>query len=58
MAIDLTASKFKNQYEKMSLNSQTVLRKLIVECDKRSLNHISTDTPDYRFYIEYSGKNK
>ena len=42
----------------MSLNSQTLLSKLIVECDKRSLDHFSTDTPDYRFFIEHSGKNR
>ena len=57
MGIDLTSIKFKNQYKKMSLNSQIILNKLIDECDKKSLNHISTDTPDYRFYIEHTGKN-
>ncbi|MBK5242065.1 hypothetical protein [Clostridium sp.] len=57
MSIDLTATKFKNQYEKMSLNSQVILSKLIVECDQKLLNHNSTDTPDYRFFIEHTGKN-
>ncbi len=55
MDLDLTSTKFKNQYEKMSINSKSILSKLIVECDKKSLNHISTDTPDYRLFIELTG---
>ncbi|MCB2291347.1 hypothetical protein LGK97_16595 [Clostridium sp. CS001] len=57
MGIDLKSNKFKIQYEKMSINSQNILNKLIYEVDKKSLNHMSTDTPDYRFYVNHSGKN-
>ena len=57
MSIDLKAVKFKNQYNKMSYNSQMLLNKLIVECDKKLLTHTSTDTPDYRIFIEHAGKN-
>lgn len=57
MGIDLTATKFRDKYEKMSYNSQVILKKLIDECDKKKLTHTSTDTPDYRLFIEHGGKN-
>jgi len=40
----------------MSENSRNMLNKLIDECDMKSLKHTSTDTPDYRFFVNV-GKN-
>lgn len=58
MNTDKLDPKFKKQYQSMSEHSRNLLNRLIDECDIKSLKHTSTNTPDYRLFVNVGTKSK